>query len=197
MQPLKDYWIPKIQDVTEFKYIATAEQPEIDALNGEVSSFVDECCIKTATDNGLTRFENMLGLAHGINLEERRTNILLNLNASIPFTEKYLRSLLDSMLGEESYTLKVADYVMNLNILAQKSNLLNLFRSDLRKKIPANIGLTVSLLDNIDGHIYVGAYIRNAKTITVKMDRPTIIASGETSILGTAKLGEWILGKEN
>ena len=164
---LKEYWIPKIREIDEFQKLADAEQPEVDLLKQKVEQFPKEIIVNSATNVGLSRYESMLGLHKMATTDLRRTNILQNLNNSLPFTMPYLKNLLNSVIGEGDYWLTVEKYHLELGIIATKEELLEMLKEDLRKKIPANIVTSVKVLESIDTSCYVGLYIQTADIITV------------------------------
>lgn len=167
MPNISEYWIQEISNIYEFQCIASSEQLEVDKLHKGVSDFSKEVIVKTASNKGLSRFERMLGLTKKEDHEERVNTILMNLSNAAPFTEKYLRKLLDSMLGQSDYELIIEGYHMELKVVSTKENLINMFKSELRRKIPANIGITVNILESIDAKLYSGLYIQTAETITI------------------------------
>ena len=164
---LKAYWIPKIREIDEFQKLADAEQPEVDLLKQKVAQFPKEIIVNSATNVGLSRYESMLGLHKMATTDLRRTSILQNLNNSLPFTMPYLKNLLNSVIGEGDYWLTVEKYHLELGIIATKEDLLEMLREDLRKKIPANIGTSVKVLESIDTSCYTGFYIQTADIITI------------------------------
>lgn len=167
MPKILDYWIPKIQDIDEFKKLANAEQPEIDIFNQKVKQFPKEIMVNTATNVGLNRYESMLGLRKMSTTELRRTHILQNLNNSLPFTLQYLKGLLNSVIGEDDYWLEIEEYHLELGVISTKEELLEMLREDLRKKIPANMGATVKVLESIATNYYTGFYVQTADVITI------------------------------
>ena len=164
---LKEYWIPKIREIDEFKKLADSEQSEVDLLKQKVKQFPKEIVVNSATNVGLSRYESMLGLHKMATTDLRRTNILQNLNNSLPFTMHYLKNLLDSVIGEGDYWLAVEKYHLELGVIATKEELLEMLREDLRKKVPANISTSVKVLESIDTSYYTGFYIQTADVITI------------------------------
>ena len=164
---LKEYWIPKIREIDEFKKLADSEQSEVDLLKQKVKQFPKEIVVNSATNVGLSRYESMLGLHKMATTDLRRTNILQNLNNSLPFTMHYLKNLLDSVIGEGDYWLTIEKYHLELGIIATKEELLEMLREDLRKKVPANISTSVKVLESIDTSYYTGFYIQTADVITI------------------------------
>ncbi len=167
MPKIFDYWIPKIQDINEFKKLADAEQSEIDLFNQKVKQFPKEIIVSTATNVGLSRYENMLGLHKKETTELRRTHIIQNLNNSLPFTLQYFNNLLNNVIGKDDYWLEISAYHLELGVISTKEDLLEMLREDLRKKIPANIGTSVKVLESIDSISYTGFYIQTADVITI------------------------------
>ncbi len=167
MLKIYEYWIPKIQDIDEFKKLADAEQPEIDLFNQEVKQFPNEIIVNSASNVGLSRYESMLGLHKMATTEIRRSNILANLNNSLPFTLQYFKNLLSNVIGEGDYWLLVDGYHLELGVIATKEELLEMLRDELRKKIPANMGASVKVLESIDTTYYTGFYMHTADVITI------------------------------
>lgn len=164
---LKEYWIPKIREIDEFQKLASAEQPEVDLLKQKVKQFPKEIVVNSATNVGLSRYESMLGLHKMATTDLRRTNILQNLNNSLPFTMVYLKNLLNSVIGKGDYWLTVDGYLLELGVISTKEELLEMLREDLRKKIPANMGTIVKVLESIDTSYYTGFYIQTADVVTI------------------------------
>lgn len=164
---LKEYWIPKIREIDEFQKLADAEQSEVDLLKQKVKQFPKEIVVNSATNVGLSRYESMLGLHKMATTDLRRTNILQNLNNSLPFTMVYLKNLLNSVIGKGDYWLTVDGYLLELGVISTKEELLEMLREDLRKKIPANMGTIVKVLESIDARYYTGFYIQTADVVTI------------------------------
>lgn len=164
---LKEYWIPKIREIDEFQKLADAEQPEVDLLKQKVKQFPKEIVVNSATNVGLSRYESMLGLHKMAITDLRRTNILQNLNNSLPFTMIYLKNLLNSVIGKGDYWLTIEGYRLELGVIATKEELLEMLREDLRKKIPANMGTSVKVLESIDTNYYTGFYVQTTDVITI------------------------------
>ena len=167
MAKIFDYWIPKIQDIDEFQKLADAEQPEIDLFSQKVKQFPKEIIVNSATNVGLSRYESMLGLHRLETIDLRKSNILANLNNSLPFTFQYLKNLLNSVIGKGDYWLIVQGYHLELGVIATKEELLEMLRAELKKKIPANIGASVKVLESIDAAYYTGFYMQTADIITI------------------------------
>lgn len=167
MPRIYDYWIPKIQDIDEFKKLADAEQPEIDLFVQKVKQYPKEIIVNTASNIGLSKYESMLGLQKKETTELRRTHIIQNLNNSLPFTLQYFKNLLDNVIGRNDYWLQVSGYHLELGVISTKEDLLEMLREDLRKKVPANIGTTVKTLESIDTSYYTGFYLQIADIITI------------------------------
>lgn len=167
MPNIYDYWIPKVQDIDEFKKLADAEQPEIDLLIQKAKQFPKEIIVSTASNAGLNRYESMLGLHKKETTDLRRSHIMQNLNNSMPFTLQYLKNLLDNVIGKNDYWLEVSGYHLELGVISTKEELLEMLREDLRKKIPANMGTVVKVLESIGTNYYTGFYVQTADVITI------------------------------
>ena len=97
-----------LREYEEIKAIAAVEDDVIEAL-WEAFSFVEENqWIETSNEEGIRRREKMMGLPGStLSLDERRTRILSNWNAAIPFTDETFRQWVASMMADAPYTLVI------------------------------------------------------------------------------------------
>ena len=80
---------------------------------------------------------------------------------------QYFKNLLDNIIGRDDYWLEISGYHLELGVISTKEYLLEMLREDLRKKIPANIGTSVKVLESIDSISYTGFYVQTADVITI------------------------------
>jgi hypothetical protein len=138
-------YLPKVlQPIEEYKTTNEDLDIELDLLDSQIDSILKEVIANTASEYGIQRWENSLGLTHSEtdSLELRRfriTNILTN---KLPYTYRWLRNKLIEITGDSSgwalnidndnYTIVVTLTHMDLDMMAE-------VQKNLRYAIPANM----------------------------------------------------------
>lgn len=146
MSKINEYLPKVLQPIEEYKTTNEDLDIELDLLNSQIDSILKEVIANTATEYGISRWENTLGLTHSESdsLELRRfriTNILTN---KLPYTYRWLRNKLIEITGDSSgwalnidndnYTIVVTLTHMDLDMMAE-------VQKNLRYAIPANMVL--------------------------------------------------------
>lgn len=146
MSKINEYLPKVLQPIEEYKTTNEDLDIELDLLNTQIDSILKEVIANTATEYGISRWENTLGLTHSESdsLELRRfriTNILTN---KLPYTYRWLRNKLIEITGDSSgwalnidndnYTIVVTLTHMDLDMMAE-------VQKNLRYAIPANMVL--------------------------------------------------------
>lgn len=143
---IKDYWSPVIAETYEFVAIADAENPEFNYLWEKIYGLVDEFFVRSASEVGVIRMEKILNITplNGQTLDERKSTILLKMNMRIPYTMRFLKNLLTSMLGEENRIVEHDNDTQTLTVKV-KEGTVNLFqlRKDLNKIVPQHLVLNL------------------------------------------------------
>lgn len=136
---IKEYWSPVVAETYEFVAIANAENPEFNYLWEKVYGLVDEFFVRSASEIGVSRMEKILKITPlaGSTLDERKATILLKMNMRIPYTMRFLKNLLTSLVGEENRIVEHDNDTQTLTIKI-KEGLVNMFqlRKDLNKIVP-------------------------------------------------------------
>lgn len=99
-------YLPQIfKQVEEIQAIAHVETPILEGLWQAIEDILNDQFIVTATDSGLSRQEKMLKLNVPATdtIETRRFRLLSRYQEQAPYTNKVLKQLLDSLLGEGKY----------------------------------------------------------------------------------------------
>lgn len=142
---LKLYWPEKTRNILEFRQIAEALQPEIDALHQAMRSAKDEFFFDTLSDYGCKRWERIMRIipGRGESLEERRKKIETKYLNRPPYTIITLRQYLASISDDFELGIDENAYICSLNIkldsIAQKKWVYKI----LRKMLPANMVLRI------------------------------------------------------
>lgn len=155
-------YLPKfLADIEEIKAIMDSCQGNIDNIEIELDNILKDLFVKDATLNGIERYENMLDILPKLtdSLEIRKANILLKYNQTLPFTLENLILMLNSVCGENNYTIKIIyeEFKINIRINLDKKELENEIFEFLDRIVPANMLINLDLDYNIWEHI-------NAKT---------------------------------
>lgn len=145
---IKEYWSPVVSETLEFTVIADAENPEFNYLWEKIYGLVDEYFVKTASEYGLSRMENILNIVplETATLKERRDAIIWKLNLRVPYTMRFLKNILASLVGEENRTVEHDNDARTLTVKI-KDGLTDMskLRKDLEKIIPANLILKLEV----------------------------------------------------
>lgn len=146
-----------LQDYRELKTIFDTDDFEIDAVSEAVTRVLNNEFIKTLDDYGCKRWEKMLNLLPGINdsLDTRRMRILAKFLEDLPYTERSLKNVLNTMLGEDGYKLTIFHNQYHLHIdingwnYTQEQIILDL----LRNMIPANLTIDDAIIYTTHGYL--------------------------------------------
>lgn len=146
-------YLPDIlQNIYEFKELATTENTELDSVKQELSSVVKDNFISTLTERGCKRWENMLGIIPKAtdDIEVRRFRILSKLNEELPFTLSGLIRQLKLLCGENGVTVQLnnTDYTLTVLVALTAKNQVDEIDALLRREVPANIVTVLSLKYN-------------------------------------------------
>ena len=99
-------YLPQIfKEIEEIQAVAHVETPILNGLWLKIEDILNDQFIITATDSGLSRQEKMLKLNVPATdtIETRRFRLLSRYQEQAPYTNKVLKQLLDSLLGEGKY----------------------------------------------------------------------------------------------
>lgn len=99
-------YLPQIfKEIEEIQAVAHVETPILNRLWQKIEDILNDQFIVTTTDSGLSRQEKMLKLNVPATdtIETRRFRLLSRYQEQAPYTNKVLKQLLDSLLGEGKY----------------------------------------------------------------------------------------------
>ena len=149
---LIDYLPHFMKGYTEMNAIMETEQVETDRLWKAVNDALSDQFILEATENGVKRWESMLGISpkDTDSLDERKFRILTKVNQELPYTIRKLERALTNLCGNDMFSIEVsaAEYSVELKLgLGNKNNYQEVL-DVLRKMIPANMTQLVQILYN-------------------------------------------------
>lgn len=156
IRQLIEYLPPVIRNVREYKAIMNnGEQVEISALWDAVDAAFNDQFVSSATVNGVERWEKILDIKpRGTDsLNARKFRILSRLNEQLPYTLPVLKNMLQSLCGEEGYSVEVENDLYTLKVkiaLVAKSNFDDVAVL-LNRVVPANMVIELELKYNTWG----------------------------------------------
>lgn len=145
---IKNYWSPVVAETLEFKAIADAENPEFNYLWEKIYGLVDEFFVRTASEYGVSRMEKILNIVPLATdtLDQRKEKLLWKMNLKLPYTIRFLKNILASIVGEENRTVVMDNDIRTLTVKI-KDGLTDMIqlRKDLEKIIPADLILDLGV----------------------------------------------------
>lgn len=142
-----------IRDVRQYKAIMNdAEQPEMVDMWQAVDDALNDQFIVDATENGVSRWEKILGIVPQatLTLDERKFTILTRINEQLPFTIRTLEKSLKSLCGANGYVvqLQANECILIVKVaLVAKQNFNDVQRL-LERIVPANMVINLSVIYN-------------------------------------------------
>jgi endonuclease III len=149
---LIDYLPHFTQVYREMATIMEAEQTEIDRLWMEAENALADQFILEATENGVKRWESMLGISSKDtdSLDARKFRILTKLNQELPYTLRKLEQALTNLCGVGNYSVKVtaAEYHIEVKLALTNEDNYQEVEKLLRKMVPANMTQYIQIMYN-------------------------------------------------
>ena len=173
---LRWYYPSVVANAKEFEALAAIENPELCTLWKELWQTFSNSFVMSTDINGIKRWEDMLGVTPkpDSTLLDRQRKILAIINASVPYTERKLISILDALIGEGAWEMDLNTVAETLGITVNlgKSNAVNGVLSFLRSIIPANIGMSMTAKLEHDMKMYYGLANIPIGRKTIKLSFP-------------------------
>lgn len=146
------YLPPILLEIKELKAIAGVENPILESLWRMIDATLNNQFIITADENGIGRYEKMLGLqvSDSDTLETRIFRVLARYQEQAPYTYRTLKLILDSLLGTGNYTMErnVAEKWLTVKIELTVKRQFEAVEDTLERMVPQNMILTVELRFN-------------------------------------------------
>lgn len=144
-----------IQQIREFKVLSKVENPKLECVWHAVEDAIDDQFATSLTDNGCKRWESIMEInaKDTDDLDFRRFRILSKLNEQLPYTYRMLELQLRTLCGDDGYTMVLNnnEYTLVVKIALTSKNKYSDVEFTLRKFVPANIVIDVSLMYNTHG----------------------------------------------
>lgn len=141
---------PFLPEFKELNRIITAEEPEFDLLFGNLKKIQNQMFIETATDEGLKKYESLLGIMpSSTDIDIRRKNVLALWFSDMPFTIKTLIQRLSVLQGNDNVDAWVEEFLLHVKIDLVSAEEIGSARKIIDSMIPANLGLQFNFEDVI------------------------------------------------
>ncbi|WP_074438609.1 YmfQ family protein [Clostridioides difficile] len=183
-------YLPQIlQDKEEYEKIFNADNKEIKTLNDKLDDVLNDQFLENLTISGVKRWEKIMSIVPKSNesLEDRRFRIFSKYISKLPYSERFLRNWLDSIVGEGNYELTVnnATYNIHLESDARNQDWFNEVHSFVSNIKPCNMTLDYTrVLVSKDNGMYFGATTVTGHEITIYPWSPSDIETqGEIKIM--------------
>ncbi len=158
MSKLFDALPPVLQRVRELARITGIEQELFDEAERQMARVLSEQFSAVAGEYGIGRWEELLGVmpSAGALLEERRRIVQLRLSEQLPFTMRRLREMLAGVAPEDEYMLELIpeEYLLKVRLALSGKMYLAEMANVLRRVLPANMVLDLTLLYNTHGTVH-------------------------------------------
>ncbi|MGE7840141.1 putative phage tail protein [Lysinibacillus sp. NPDC093712] len=146
-------YLPSVlHEIKEIVAMANVEKPVLEALWQEIENTLNNQFVVTADGKGASQYEKMLKLSvpASDSIETRRFRILTRYQEQAPYTNRVLKQLLDSLLGEGQYELQrdVAAKTLSVKIELTVKGMFDAVVIMLERITPQNMVLTVQLRYN-------------------------------------------------
>ena len=118
---IEGYWPKVVAKMREMGQIADTENAEFDLLWAAFSNFISDLFIKTATENGVSRWESILGIvpASGASLADRKNVILTQVNIKVPYTWRIVKKIIAEFFGTTTFEM---EYEIDFQTLTVSGN---------------------------------------------------------------------------
>ena len=141
-----------VRDYKEIQEIMKTDELEITEMWTVLENMMNDQFVQIATDTGLSRWEAILGIVPKSTdtLEERSFRILVRLNEQLPYTVPTIKKQLSVLCGADGYQfiLDNNNYVVTVKLALSNKNNFQDVTDYLRKVVPANMDIIISLLYN-------------------------------------------------
>lgn len=147
------YLPPLYNDVLEMTSLLTAEGVVMGTASTEAENTLKDQFIQTATNYGITLFEDVLGIVPNPSTESweyRRLRLLSRMSTNPPFTEEFLDQHLEQIIGAGNYTIAVypATYTVSVRILIPARTFFAEAQLLMLDVVPANMIMDISIQYN-------------------------------------------------
>ncbi len=152
-----DFW----QDILEIKTLDKVIKGQLDKLLYSIKETVDNKFPATAGEDGISRWEKILGLSNPLNssLKSRREAVRAKLMAKPPINLRKLQSVIEEYMGVE-VTISISNYVVTVGYRGETLvNDLTPLYATIYEMIPANLIVNIIRLYNTHSELAPNTHI--------------------------------------
>ena len=194
---IERYFPDVLANSTEFKALAAAVDPEL--VNVWVALWW--CMLTTFVmdidEAGATRWETMLkirGTAGG-SLENRRAVILAKINSVLPYTERRMEQILDTICGGGTYTVLLDCIGCELGIRTEPdARGIERLYNVLRPMVPCNLGLFFEIVRKLTAQMHIGIGNIKVGRQRIGIERPSGCSNRAYLGIGHLRAGKLRIG---
>ena len=165
MADLRTIELPEhLQNMTEFRLLDEVSDKMFSDYDSEIEARHDDLLITTATEEGITRRERILGILPDpdSSLEARRATVLFWWYNRMPYTRRVLESKVAALCGTGNYTFEYdpAEEVLHVGVTASLGwDVVETVRSLLDKLVMLNVILDVKAVavELLEAGVFIGA----------------------------------------
>lgn len=178
---INEYLPEFIQEYREIKEVMNSEQVELDELWVAQTNTLNNSFVMDADEAGVTRYEKMLGIVKKPteSLEDRKFNIIVQINEQLPYTMTALNNKLENLCGADGYviTLSSAIYTIAIKVALTAKNNFYAVQEMVKRILPCNLIYTVSIIYN--QHETLAAFTHGQLAVYTHSDiRNEVLTSG-------------------
>ncbi len=140
---LGEYLPQFVKDFDEIKTIVDIENIELNELRSNIARLNENQFFLFCDEDGIERFEELLDITPNVDetLENRRLSVYSSWNADVPYTLRYLVSVLNKLCGEDGYILELKnqEYLLRVGLTVREKGKFDLVLDKLKKIVPCNL----------------------------------------------------------
>lgn len=145
---MNDYYPQVIQVIEEFQSILKGEYPEFESLNEKISTIADDAYLESMSEVRILQWEQILGIkpADDSSVEDRRDTIIARIRGQGKLNPALINSIVSTFTGGKA-TSWIENSTLYVVITPPPDNKQYKFENveqELKKKIPAHLGLEIS-----------------------------------------------------
>jgi hypothetical protein len=177
MSNLKNY-LPNIyKDVLETDELMSTEDLLFQDLNSETEKVRNNQFVLTSDIDGIEQYEKMLNIIanpQSDSIQFRRERIINRLSTALPYTLRYLKQRLNSLLGVDNYDLELIydDYVFHLVTYIGEIGKLDELLRTLFAIVPVNLQQTIEnkIIEEGSAKLFIGQALETSMIYNLTSD---------------------------
>lgn len=171
-------YFPNIyKDVLEIDTLIEVENELFDDLNSKTTEVEDNQFVLTSNSRGLEVFEKMLNIIANPAIESiqfRRERIINRLSTASPYTLRYLKQKLNSLLEVDNYELELIydEYILHLTTYIGAMGKLDELLRTLFAIVPVNLQQTIEnkIIEEGSAKLFIGQAIGTSMVYNLTSD---------------------------